>query len=226
MSPFTDAISWRNKTASKQAILDYMKTLNQVGLTAVYDLGRVSDGNLEPVEQLAAEQTLPLRVFSSLRYDAQDTDSALAAIAMIESGDTRPLSNTLQSGVIGMGEHIYTPVSDNPRLSTSWPEDKWQPFSDISWAAAKYKWPVHEHVMSRVTAIQYLELIEAISEEIPSVKDLRWTFAHVNGMTEEEITRAAELGVALAVHSQARMSISVMNKLNWDHCSVGHTMGD
>lgn len=212
MSPFTNAISWRNKTASKQAILDYMQTLNQVGLTAVYDLGRVSDGNLEPVEVLASEQSLPLRVFSSLRYDAKDVESAQAAIELIESGDTRPLSNSLQSGVVGMGEHIYTPVSDNPRLSKSWSEDKWTPFSDISWAAAKYNWPVHEHVMSRTTAIQYLDLIEDISKEIPTVKKLRWTFAHVNGMTGEEIARAAELGVALAVHSQARMSTTVMNK--------------
>ncbi len=63
--------------------------------------------------------------------------------------------------------------------------------------------------MSRDTAVQYLDLIEEIAKEVPDVKDLRWTFAHVNGMNDEDITRASSLGVAFAVHSQARMSVRV-----------------
>ena len=63
--------------------------------------------------------------------------------------------------------------------------------------------------MSRDTAVQYLDLIEEITNDVPGVKDLRWTFAHVNGMNDEDITRASSLGVAFAVHSQARMSVRV-----------------
>jgi len=211
MAPFTQMISWRNQTSSRAAIVDYMAALNAVGLTTVYDPGRASDGNLEPLAALAAEGPMPLRVFHTLRYNARDAASAADAMELIENGPTRPLSNDLQYGVIGLGEHIYTPVSDNPRRQQSWDEEHWTPFADISWAAARAGWPVHEHVMSQVTAHQYLDLIEAITAEVPELPALRWTLAHANGMTDADIERAARLGVAIAVHSQARMSLRTMD---------------
>lgn len=208
LSPFTNAVSWRNKSSSPQAILDYMGELNALGLTMVYDVGRPSEGQLEPLEKLSQEQPLPLRVYHTLRYSARDAESTDAALKLIE-GDAKPFSNDLQFGLLGLGEHIYVPVSDNPRFSGVWDEDAWGPFSEISFAAARNGWTVHEHVMSKATALQYIDLIEDIAEEIPSVKDLRWTFAHVNGMADEDISRAAEFGIAFAVHSQASMTSSI-----------------
>ena len=154
-----------------------MAVLNAVRLTTVYDPGRASDGNLEPLAALAAEGPMPLRVFHTLRYNARDTTSAADAVELIENGPTRPLSNDMQSGVIGLGEHIYTPVSDNPRCQQSWDEEHWTPFAYTSWAAARAGWPVHEHVMSQATAHQFLDLVEAIAAEVPELPTLRWTLA-------------------------------------------------
>lgn len=204
---FVNLVSWRNKSASSQAILDYMAELNRIGLTTVYDVGRPSEGSLLPLQTLAESSVLPVRVFHTLRYSARDEESTASALEMISGSEFLPKSNDTQFGLLGLGEHIYIPVSDSPRHTGLWGAADWGPFAKISLAAAQNGWPVHEHVMSRDTAVQYLDLFDAIAKEVPSVKDLRWTFAHVNGMLDEDIARAAELGVALAVHSQARMSV-------------------
>ena len=206
---FINQVTWRNKTASSDAILHYMQALNSIGLTTVYDVGRPSEGKLDSLEALSESTDLPLRVFHTLRYSARNKASTAQALELITGGDTLPRSHNLQYGLIGLGEHIYVPVSDNPRHTGLWPDSDWQPFSEISYAAARNGWPVHEHVMSRDTAVQYLDLVEDIAAETPDVKNLRWTFAHVNGMTDDDISRASSLGVAFAVHSQARMSVRV-----------------
>lgn len=208
LTPFTNAVTWRNKSSSAEAILAYMNVLNGLGLTMVYDVGRPSEGELTPLEDLATSQALPLRVFHTLRYSARDEASKNEALELIEGGAV-PFSNDLQFGLLGMGEHIYVPVSDSPDHTHDWSEEDWAPFSEISYAAARNGWTVHEHIMSQATAVQYLDLIEEIAIEIPAVKDLRWTFAHVNGMDDDDIARAAALGVAFGVHSQARMSVNV-----------------
>lgn len=210
LTPFTDAVTWRNKSSSPQAILDYMRVLNGYGLTMVYDVGRPSEGQLAPLEDLAASQALPLRVFHTLRYSATDEDSTNEALELI-NGDAQPFSNDLQFGLLGLGEHIYVPVLDNPNRRDRWDNEAWGPFSEISYAAARNGWSVHEHIMSQVTAVQFLDLIEEIAAEVPTVSDLHWTLAHVNGMQEEDIERAAKLGVAFAVHSQARMSVRAID---------------
>ena len=206
---FVNQVSWRNQRSEPNAIVAYMKELNRVGLTAVYDVGRPSEGDLEPLASLAENVEVPLRVFHTLRYTARDADSAASVVEILDGNELLPRSNDLQFGLLGLGEHIYLPVSDNPRHTGLWEAKDWLPFSQISYAAARNGWPVHEHVMSRDTAVQYLDLVEAIAKVTPNVKQLRWTFAHVNGMKDEDIARAAELGIALAVHSQARMSTNV-----------------
>ncbi|TCS35880.1 amidohydrolase [Reinekea marinisedimentorum] len=207
LTPFTNAVSWSNKAASREAILNYMAELNRLGLTAVYDSGRESDGDLTPIGELAAEGPMPLRVFHTLRYNAAD---APAAVNLIEG--MSPNTKNDYYGLIGLGEHIYSPVQDSPNVTAMWPDATWAPFSDISWAAAKNGWSVHEHVMSNATAVQFLDLIEDIAEEVPQVKELRWTIAHANGMTDAEIARAKDLGVAIGVHAQARMSFRTVDK--------------
>lgn len=209
LGEFVNLVSWRNKRSDALAITTFMEELNSVGLTTVYDVGRPSEGDLGALEDFANSGAMPLRVFHTLRYSARDAESTAAALQLIEGTHKLPRSNDLQFGLIGLGEHIYVPVSDSPRHTSAWQEKDWGPFSQISFSAARNGWPVHEHVMSRSTALQYLDLVEEIAVEIPTVKDLRWTFAHVNGMKDEDIARAAELGVALAVHNQARMSLRV-----------------
>lgn len=208
---FTNEVSWYNKSSSPKAILTYMKVLNQMGITTVYDVGRESDGKLAPVGALAQQGLLPVRVFHSLRYTARNSKTAKDAIALIKSSHHKPLSNSDQFGLIGLGEHIYNPVYDTIRTKKSWNNSTWGPFSDIAIAGAKSGWPIHEHIKSKTTAKQFIDLVEDIAEETPNVTNLRWTIAHANGMDEGLLEKANKLGIALAVHSQSMMSSSTRN---------------
>ena len=208
---FTNEVSWYNKSSNSSTILAYMQVLNQMGITSVYDVGRESDGKLAPVEALAQQGLLPVRVFHSLRYTARNTKTAKAAISLIKSGDHKPLSNSDQFGLIGLGEHIYNPVYDSTRTKKSWPNNIWGPFSDIARAGAESGWSIHEHIKSKTTAKQFIELVEDIAEDTPNVTNLRWTIAHANGMDEGLLEKAYKLGIALAIHSQSMMSSSTRN---------------
>jgi predicted amidohydrolase YtcJ len=212
MQKFRKFISWRNKRSSKQAVLNYMAVLNAVGLTTVYDVGRPSEGKLDPVAELAAAGALPLRVFHTLRYRAKDDQSTQDALKLIGQGTQQPLSMSNQFGLLGLGEHIYGPMHDRPRRTERWGEDVWGPVRSIATTAAKKGWPLHEHTMSRVTISQFLDLVREIAVHTPEVKKLRWTLAHALGISEDDIIRASDLGVAIAVHSQAMMNSRSRNR--------------
>ncbi len=210
--PFGRFIGWRNKSSSKEAILTYMAALNRVGLTTVYDIGRPSEGKLAPLASLAAAGPIPLRVFHTLRYRAIDPESTDHALKLITDGTARPFSATDQFGVIGLGEHIYGPMHDRANRRERWEDSVWGPVRTISRAAARHGWPIHEHTMSGPTISQFIDLVEEIAFDTPEVKELRWTLAHSLGITEPDLNRARELGVAVAVHSQAMMNSRSRNR--------------
>ena len=54
-------------------------------MTTVYDVGRLSESNMETVAALAAKGPMPLRVLHTLHYSATDTATAAAAINTIKS---------------------------------------------------------------------------------------------------------------------------------------------
>ena len=211
LAPFTEMVTWRNETLSEAALLRYMGELNRVGLTTVYDVGRPSEGKIEAVAALAAKGPMPLRVFNTLRYSATDAASAAQAIQLIQSAAGQAVSKDTQAGVVGLGEHLYTPMLDNVRLNRAWADMVWTPFSDIVEAAAANRWPIHEHIMTEVTAAQFVDLVEKLAPKYPQIKDLRWTMAHVDGMSEKTLARARDQGLALAVHSQSMMKADGMD---------------
>ena len=210
--PFNRFIGWRNKSASPQTIRSYMAALNALGLTTVYDVGRPSEGKLEPLATLAATGPMPLRVFHTLRYRATDKQSTIDALQLITKGRSRPLSMDAQFGIVGLGEHLYGPMHDRANRRDSWPEDIWGPVRSLATAAAKHGWPIHEHTASRVTVTQFLDLVEEIAVHTPKVKTLRWTLAHALGITEADAKRAARLGVAYGIHSSAIMNTRSQNR--------------
>ncbi|RVU82808.1 hypothetical protein EOL70_19900 [Leucothrix sargassi] len=197
------AFGGRKRSTDVQSARDYMAYLNSFGLTTVYDVGRPSEGTMEPLNEIAKAGDASLRVFYTYRYRATNPEQAIEAIQ--DFTKLEPISSDEKIGLLGLGEHIYAPVSDSPRTADKWTEEKWAPFAEIATAAAKNGWPIHEHTMSHVTIGQYLDLIDDISKETPKIKTLRWALAHVNGIDEAQTKKAASLGVTIGVHSQAMM---------------------
>ena len=53
-------------------LTDFMRTLNGVGLTGVYSLGRGPEGESELIEARASSGALPLRLWETLTFEATD----------------------------------------------------------------------------------------------------------------------------------------------------------
>jgi predicted amidohydrolase YtcJ len=177
----------------------FNSVLNSHGLTTVYDVGRASDGNFDPVQTLASNGDLTLRVFHSLRYQANNPLEANEAVRMIES--STPRSGDHWFGLIGIGEHTYNPLHDSSMRQSFFGDDVWAQFDKLAIAAADGGWHIHEHAQRDATAARMLDIAERINKVHP-MKDLRWTIAHCDLISRESIERAKKLGMTLAIHNK------------------------
>jgi predicted amidohydrolase YtcJ len=184
----------------EQNLTDFMRTLNGVGLTGVYSLGRGPEGESELIEARVKRGPLPLRLWETLTFEATDPKSAAEAVALID----RSKPNTFDGafGLFGLGEHVYVPFFDLPNQSGPWPKEIVQEYSKLAAAAARGGWHIHEHTMSNHSVSDLLAAFEELSES-HRIDRLRWTLAHVYDITEENIARAKALGMTLAVHGVA-----------------------
>ncbi len=181
-------------------LTDFMRTLNGVGLTAVYSLGRGPEGESERIEARALSTDLPLRIWETLTFEATDPTAADAAVALI----ARSSPNTFRDdfGLFGLGEHVYLPFFDLPNQNGPWPKPVMDEYEKLAAAAARGGWHIHEHAMTNFSVSDLLERFERVSRT-HSIANLRWTLAHVYDISPANIARAKALGVTLGVHGVA-----------------------
>jgi predicted amidohydrolase YtcJ len=197
---FIERIPRTSREQLEQNLTDFMRTLNAVGLTGVYSLGRGPEGESELVEARARSGPLPLRLWETLTFEATDPASGAAAAALI----ARSKPNTFDGafGVFGLGEHVYVPFFDLPNQSGPWPKEIVDEYLKLATAAARGGWHIHEHTMSNHSVGDLLERFERLHDSVP-IDRLRWTLAHVYDISAENIARAKALGMTLAVHGVA-----------------------
>ena len=189
----------RNEAQRIEDAVYFNDYLNQLGLTTIYDVGRESDGSFAPIESLKQSNQLTVRVFHTLRYNAYSANEVTNAVELIAS--TSPRTNSDWNGLIGMGEHVYSPVHDSSMRASLFGRDLWQQYERLAEAAAAGGWHIHEHAMQDSTAQEILNIGERLGASHP-VKDLRWTLAHCDLISKESIERARDLGFTLAVHNK------------------------
>ncbi len=180
-------------------LFDFLYELNRVGLTSVYDVGRPPEGDISLLQRMSAAEPLPLRVWHTLKYEAYDPEGADAAVTLVRANAP---GNGDYLGLLGLGEHIYLPMFDNPGTTERYPDEVIDGFMKIATAAAEGGFQVHEHTMQDVTVGSLLDEFEVLNENIP-LAPLRWTLAHVFSVSPENLERARALGMTVAVHSVA-----------------------
>ena len=195
----TTYVPSRSESERVEDIVLFNTVLNSHGLTTVYDVGRSTDGNFDPVKTLAGQDELTVRVFHSLRYRANNPIEVNEALTFIKSSE--PRSNNDWFGLIGIGEHTYNPLHDSSMRVSLYDDDVWQQFQRIAVYAAEGGWHIHEHAMQDSTASRILDIAEVINKD-HLMKDLRWTIAHCDLISNESIERAKELGLTIAVHNK------------------------
>ncbi len=195
----TTYVPSRSENERVEDIVLFNSVLNSHGITTVYDVGRSTDGNFDPVKTLAEQDELTVRVFHSLRYRANNPIEVNEALTFIKSSE--PRSNNDWFGLIGIGEHTYNPLHDSSMRVSLYDDDVWQQFQKIAVYAAEGGWHIHEHAMQDSTASRILDIAQVINKD-HLMKDLRWTIAHCDLISNESIERAKDLGLTIAVHNK------------------------
>ena len=184
----------------EQNLVDWIATLNRSGLTTVYDVGRPPEGDLALLTKVSATGPLPLRVFNTLKYEAYDAKGADAAVELISK--TKPNTSDDYRGMIGLGEHLYLPFFDLPNTTQVYGDDVINEYMKIATAAAMHGLNVQEHTMLDMTINSLLGPFEELNKKV-SLRPLRWNLAHVLTFSEQNIRRAAAMGLTAGVHSVA-----------------------
>ncbi len=181
----------------EQNVLDVIAALNKSGLTSVYDVGRPPEGDISLLDSMSVNGPLNLRVWHTLKYQAYGVDDVPGTIELIENNTANSTDDYL--GLLGIGEHVYLPMFDLPNVTEPYPDEVVDEFRQISQAAASGGYRINEHSMMDITITSILDAWEQVNEVTP-LGPLRWSLEHVLTISEENIQRARDLGVTLAVH--------------------------
>jgi predicted amidohydrolase YtcJ len=204
---FIERIPQTSAEQFERNLTDFMRTLNGVGLTGVYSLGRGPEGESERIEARALREDLPLRIWETLTFEATNPAAADAAVALIER--SRPNTFRDDFGLFGLGEHVYLPFFDLPNQNGPWPKPVIDEYLKLAAAAARGGWHIHEHTMSNHSVTDLLDGFERLNETTP-LASLRWTLAHVYDISPDNIARVKALGMTLGVHGVAMHAAAKM----------------
>jgi predicted amidohydrolase YtcJ len=186
------------KTAAEQReqnLTDFMRELNSTGLTGVYSLGQS-----DVLAARAARGPLPLRLWQTLNFSANDPASAVKAAELIAR--SRPNQFDGQHGIFGLGEVLYGPFFDLAPRKEPWPATIMNEYGTLATAAARAGWHVHQHVINNNAVTDLLDTLERVNRTQP-LTGLRWTLGHIYDISPVNLARAKALGITLGVHGAA-----------------------
>ena len=183
--------------ASTQSMIRY---LNKAGLTTFGSAGCEAD--LMPMyRKLADEGRLNVRVFCISGQGAgspQQVDQALPRIAQ-----TKLFQGDHYIDDVFYGESVYGPLHDPMFIRTSAPKlEELAQWRRLAMEIAKAGLPLHVHANLTNTIDAFLYQVEEVNKAYP-IRNLRWTFAHVNQLNASHLERMKKLGMYAAVHPWA-----------------------
>ena len=190
-----DAMPKTSAAQREQNLTDFMHELNSTGLTGVYSLGQSS-----LLAARAAKGPLPVRLWETLDFSANDPASAAKAVELISR--TRPNQFDGQHGIFGLGEVLYGPFFDLAPRKDPWPAQIMTEYGKLATAAARAGWHVHQHVINNNAVTDLLNTLEEVNKTQP-LSGLRWTLGHVYDISPTNIARAKAMGMTLGVHGAA-----------------------
>jgi predicted amidohydrolase YtcJ len=176
---------------------------NSMGLTTVFDPGGagVTESAYEHIAVLARGKKLTLRVFttlgdSTIASTPEDVREILGRIRV-----SSPFRGNHWHDRIAVGEVFYAPFHwDHPAVPPDPSARDVAAADEILMAAAGGCWPVQAHSVTG----KGLDLVFGAYERVNarrSIRPLRWSVTHAEGITAQQIERARRLGVTVQVRS-------------------------
>jgi len=109
----------------------------------------------------------------------------------------------------GFGERMVAAVNDNLAASFPLRPEGLEEFRKYVTEVARNRWSFQQHTTLATTAKAYLDIIEEVNKQYP-IKDLRWSLAHVEMISDEDMQRVKRLGMGLTIQSRQVIQSTLM----------------
>lgn len=190
--------------------------LNSLGITGWLDAGGRGMGatHYEPYKYLADRGELNARAFyTTIRQPAtpEQVDKVIAEIQQ-----QKPFQGSDYFDNIGWGESTYGPLTTQllRPSGNKKPEDVAQ-FRRIATALAERGLYSNSHVEMTDVIDVFLNEYEEINKVKP-IKGLRWSYSHLDQVTEAQLERMKKLGMTAQIHSRPLIQGALMHKAHGD----------
>jgi predicted amidohydrolase YtcJ len=189
-----------------------MYDLNRLGITAYEDMGGrgLHAGHIEAFRAVHERRQMTVRAFYnfSLGDVTPDTDRLVAALAQV-----KPFQGDDTFDLLGLGENIFPGTSDNLLAQTgALTPEQLRSWRRVAQAIAERGLSANIHTQLRGTIEQFLPALEDINRIRP-IKNLRWSFSHLDQVEANDLERMKRLGMAAQIHSrpsiQGRMLFAI-----------------
>jgi hypothetical protein len=189
------------------AIVTAFEYLNSIGLTTVYDPAGVGirRESYTRLREIADNQGLTVRIFHTLGGSMPRTPQD-ARDLILEIQNSRPFQGDAFVDLIAVGEIWFAPFHWDSTLGSTDPT-----VDDTSWArqimiaAAEGGWSLQTHATQPTTIDHVLDLISEVNSVQP-MRQLRWSIAHADNITAEQLERARHLGMNILLRSNMVMN--------------------
>jgi predicted amidohydrolase YtcJ len=190
--------------------------LNSMGVTAWLDAGGrgMSAKHYEPYRYLADRGELDIRLFWTTIRQPATPEQVDAVIGEIR--ELKPFQGNDYFDHVGWGESVFAPVTTQLLRveSNIKPEDLAQ-MRRLLQALAERGIYVNSHVEMSAAIDAFLNEYEAINKERP-IKGLRWSFSHLDQVSEAQLERMKKLGMTAQIHSRPLIQGALMHKVHGD----------
>ena len=190
--------------------------LNSLGITGWLDAGGRGMGakHYEPYKYLADRGELNARAFyTTIRQPAtpEQVDKVIAEIQQQKSFQGNDYFDN-----IGWGESTYGPLTTQllRPSGNKKPEDVAQ-FRRIATALAERGIYSNSHVEMTDVIDVFLNEYEEVNKVKP-IKGLRWSYSHLDQVTEAQLDRMKKLGMTAQIHSRPLIQGALMHKAHGD----------
>jgi len=189
------------------AIVTAFEYLNSIGLTTVYDPAGVGirRESYTRLREIADNQGLTVRIFHTLGGSMPRTPQD-ARDLILEIQSSRPFQGDAFVDLIAVGEIWFAPFHWDSTLGSTEPT-----VDDTSWArqimiaAAEGGWSLQTHATQPTTIDHVLDLITQVNSVQP-MRQLRWSIAHADNITAEQLDTARHLGMNILLRSNMVMN--------------------
>jgi predicted amidohydrolase YtcJ len=183
-----------------------MRDFHAAGLTSVIETvgGGVSDDDYHVLYELWRRNELTIRTALLFYTGKVEEGQRWMQYVPMGFGDDWLKIN-------GFGERIVAAVQDNLAPAFPLKPEGLAEFKKFVTEVARNRWSIQQHTTLGTTAAAYLDIIEEVDRQYP-IRDLRWSLAHVEMISEADMRRVKRLGMGLTIQDRQVIQSELMKQ--------------